>query len=188
MIQLTFSFLSTVKSITKQLTVWLLLFCTLVSLNSCGIYSLNGANIQPNIKTISINNFYNEAAGGPPNMSQSLTEKLKEYYQRNSTLKISNVEGDLQLQGAIVSYTLSPIAIAAQQPGQVDQAALNRLTIRVKAKFENTKDDSQNFDTDFSFYQDFPQSQNLTDVEGRIVPVILDQIVLDIFNKSVANW
>jgi hypothetical protein len=188
MIQRTSSFIIPTKPVAKQLLSWILLLGIMVSFNSCGIYSFNGASIAADIKTISIANFYNEAAGGPPNMSQSLTEKLKEYYQRNSTLKISNVEGDLQLQGSIVGYTLSPIAIAAQQPGQVDQAALNRLTIRVKAKFENTKDDTQNFDTEFSFYQDFPQSQNLTDVEGRLVPIILDQIVLDMFNKSVANW
>lgn len=155
---------------------------------SCGVYSLNGASISPDIKTISVANFYNEAAGGPPNMSQSLTERLKEYYQRNSSLKISTIEGDLQLQGSIIGYTVSPVAVSAQQPNQIDQAQLNRLTIRVKAKFLNTKDETQNFDQDFSFYRDFPQERSLSDVEGELVPIILDQIVLDIFNRSVANW
>ncbi|MBC7921936.1 MAG: LptE family protein [Ferruginibacter sp.] len=161
----------------------------MVPLPSCGVYSFNGASISPDIKNIVVANFYNEAAGGPVNMSQTLTEKLKEYYQQNSTLKIANgVDADLRLQGSIVGYQLSPIAVTAQQPDQPDQAALNRLTIRVKARFVNSKDEEQNFDQEFAFYRDFPQSQTLSDVEGQLVPVILDQIVLDIFNRSVANW
>jgi hypothetical protein len=159
----------------------------LTPLSSCGVYSFNGANIG-NAKNIFVANFVNEVGGGPANMSQSLTEKLKEYYQQNSALKISNTEGDLLLQGSIVGYTLMPVAVQAQQPNQLDQAALNRLTVRVKAKFVNTLDEEQNFDTEFSFYQDFPQNQTLSDVEGQLVPRILDQIVMDIFQRSVANW
>jgi hypothetical protein len=159
----------------------------LTPLSSCGVYSLNGANIG-NAKNIFVANFINEVGAGPANMSQTLTEKLKEYYQQNSALKISNTEGDMLLQGSIVGYNLTPVAVQAQQPNQIDQAALNRLTVRVKAKFVNTLDEEQNFDTEFSFYQDFPQNQTLTDVEGQLVPRILDQIVMDIFQRSVANW
>jgi hypothetical protein len=168
----------------------LYLACTLIiltPLSSCGVYSLNGANIG-NAKNIFVANFINEVGAGPANMSQTLTEKLKEYYQQNSALKISNIEGDMLLQGSIVGYNLTPVAVQAQQPNQIDQAALNRLTVRVKAKFVNTLDEEQNFDTEFSFYQDFPQNQTLTDVEGQLVPRILDQIVMDIFQRSVANW
>jgi hypothetical protein len=159
----------------------------LAPLSSCGVYSFNGANIG-NAKNIFIANFINEVGGGPANMSQNLTEKLKEYFQQNSALKISNTEGDLLLQGSIVGYTLTPVAVQAQQPNELDQAALNRLTVRVKAKYVNSLDEEQNFDTEFSFYQDFPQNQTLTDVEGQLVPRILDQIVMDIFQRSVANW
>ncbi len=179
------------KFIPKPAPGLLLLFLFVIPLSSCKVYSLNGASIDySQIKNISIANFYNEAAGGPVNMSQTLTEKLKEYYQQNSALKIASasVEGDLQLQGSIVGYQLSPIAVTATQPGQTDQAALNRLTIRVKAKFVNNKNDEQNFDQEFAFYRDFPENQSLSDVEGQLVPIILDQIVLDIFNRSVANW
>ena len=172
----------------RPLAAWALVLALSLVLPACGIYSFNGASIAPDVKTIAIANFYNEAAGGPVNMSQILTERLKEYFQQNSSLKISNGEADLQLQGSIVGYVLSPVAPTAQQPGEFDQAALNRLTIRVKAKFVNNKDEEQNFDQEFTFYRDFPQNQSLSDVEGQLVPIILDQLVLDIFNRSVANW
>lgn len=160
-----------------------------VGLSSCGVYSFSGVSIKPDIKTITIANFYNNAAGGPPNLTQTLTEKTKEYYQQNSTLKIANTDGDLQLEGTIVGYDLTPEApTASSSADQPDQAALNRLTIRVKVKFVNTKDDTQNFEQEFSFFKNFPQDQSLSDVESTLIPQILDQIILDVFNKSVANW
>ena len=178
-----------IKFPSTSLTNLPLLFALLVGLSSCGVYSFTGAKLSPGVETIVVENFNNNAAGGPPNMSRTLTEKMKEYYQQNSALKIANTDGDLRLEGTIVGYTLTPEApIASTSPNEPDRAALNRLTIRVKARYTNTKDDTQNFDQEFSFFKNFPQEQSLSDVENQIVPIILDQIVLDIFSKSLANW
>jgi len=46
----------------------------------------------------------------------------------------------------------------------------------------------QNFETSFSGYEDYPSSQNLVSVEDELMGLIIDKIVEDIFNKSVANW
>ncbi len=133
---------------------------------------------------MTINNFVMNTAGGPANLSLNLTEKLKEYYQRNTSLKLKpGGDADLLLEGSIVGYELSPVA-----PTAADQAALNRLTITVQARFANNKDETQNFDQTFSFFRDFPQSQTLTQVESSLVPQILDQIVLDVFNRSAGDW
>lgn len=164
-------------------TVFILLISS--GLHSCGIYSFTGTTLSPDIKTIGVGTFQNNSGNGPANLSQLVTDRIKEYYQQNSTLKIVPLDAnaDLYLDGAIVGYETSPIA-----PRENDFAALNRLTIRVQAKFINTKDETQNFDTSFSFYDDFPQERTLTQEEGRLIPTIMDQIVFDIFNKSVANW
>jgi hypothetical protein len=160
-------------------------------LMSCGIYSFTGTTLSPDIKNISVANFINNAGGGPANISQQLTEKVKEYYQQNSTLKIADPDAnaDLQLEGTIVGYDVTPIAPTAPTAGQQTQlASLNRLTIRVQVRFTNTKNEQENFDAPFSFYADFPQERTLTQVENELVNTIFDQIVFDIFNKSVANW
>jgi hypothetical protein len=40
----------------------------------------------------------------------------------------------------------------------------------------------------FSFYKDFPNDQNFTDVEEAYTRQIFERIVNDIFNATVANW
>jgi hypothetical protein len=155
----------------------------LFSYTSCGVvkYSFTGTTIRQDVKTISVANFINNSGGGPANITQNFTERVKEYYQQNSTLKIGPTDGtaDLQLEGAITGYDLTPIA-----PTQGQFASLNRLTVRVQVKFTNTKDETENFDAPFSFYADFPQERTLTAVENELLTVIFDQIVLDIFNSQ----
>ncbi|MFD3393797.1 LptE family protein [Aquirufa sp. OSTEICH-129V] len=146
-------------------------------------YSFKGASLSPDLKTIQISNIRMETAGGPSNLSLTMNESLKEYFQRNSTLKITNQNPDLQIEGTIVGYDLTP-----QAPTSDDKAGLNRLTLRVQFQLTNRLDESKNFDQEFSFYQDFPQNQTLSQVEKTLLPKLTDQIILDLFNKIAGDW
>jgi hypothetical protein len=152
-------------------------------ITACGVYSFSGSTLSPDLKTITISNFTLETAGGPANLTLQLNEKLKEYYQRNTNLKIVSTNADLLLEGSITNYDVVPVA-----PTSSDQAGLNRLQIAVQVRFVNNKDETKSFEQSFSFYKDFPQNQTLAQNEGTLVPKILDQIVLDIFSKSAADW
>ncbi len=152
-------------------------------IQSCGVYSFTGTTLSPTIKSVTVNNFTLATAGGPANLPLTFNEKLKEYYQRYTNLKVIPNNGDMVLEGNITGYDLVAVAPTAQ-----DQAGVNRLQITVLARFYNNKDESKNFEQSFSFYQDFPQGQTLNQNESRLVPKILDQIVLDIFNKTAADW
>ena len=123
-----------------------LMLAIVLSTNSCKIYSFTGAALSPDVKTVSITNFYNDAGGGPPNMSQLLTEKLKDYFQQNTNLSLVDANGDLQLDGSIARYDFSPVAPQASGSNQtIDRASLMRLTITVNASYVNTKDDEFDF-------------------------------------------
>lgn len=161
-----------------------------LSFSSCGVYSFTGASISPNVKTISIQTFYNNSPLGPSNMSPVFTERIKDYYLRNTNLTLVDGEGDLQLEGSIDNYTLTPVAVSASEdPGQVDLTSLTRITIYVSATYTNLEDDQFDFDRTFSFYRDFDQNrEDLSANEEEFVNEIFDQIILDIFNSSVANW
>lgn len=159
-----------------------LLLCAWLT-SSCGIYSFTGTTLSPDIKTVTVNNFVLATAGGPANLPLTFNEKLKEYYQRYTNLKVVPNNGDMVLEGNITGYELIAVAPTAQ-----DQAGVNRLQITVLVRFYNNKDETKNFEQPFSFYQDFPQGQTLSQNESRLVPKILDQIVLDIFNKTAADW
>ena len=159
----------------------LVLFLLIIA-TGCGVYSFQQGSIPPEVQTISIANIYNESGGGPSNLGQIFTEKLKSYYQQNSRLSIVNDNGDWQLEGKIVSYQVLPISI------QGDKGAANRLTIRLQIKFINTNDEKLNFDQGFSFFQDYEANQTLTLVETNLIQEISERIVFDIFNKTTSNW
>src|SRR5690606_6193191 len=131
-----------------------------------------GTTLSADLETITIQNFGLTAAGGPQNMALSFNEKLKEYYQRNTSLKLVPANGDLFLSGSITKYEMTPVATTAG-----DRAATNRLTVGVEVTFVNTKNEKESFEREFSFYQDFSQEQSLTDAEPSLVPKILDQLV-----------
>ncbi len=170
----------------------LLVSCILVlTSTACGVYSFTGASIAPNIETISIQYFNNDANNGPPNLQQTFTEEIRDYYQQNTSLEMIENNGDLQLEGSITGYKVTPIAITASGNSNVaDRAGGQRLTITVKVSYVNTKDETFNFENrSFSFYDDFdPNTTQLTAVEDQLIETITDQIIIDIFNATVANW
>ena len=150
-------------------------------LSSC--YSFKGASLSQDLKTIQINNIRMETAGGPTKWVLTIIEKLNDYFQRNTTLKIINQNPDLLLEGTITGYEMTP-----QAPTSDDKAGLNRLTLKIQFSLVNRLDETKNFDQEFSFYQDFPQNQTLTQVEKNLIPKLVDQIILDLFNKIAGDW
>ncbi len=179
----------------------LILILTMAAITgACGIYSFSGVSIDyEKVKTISIDNFFNETNGGPPNMNMLFSNEIRDYYQQNTNLQLVTANGDLHLEGGITGYRLTPVAPTAggaAGPGAarggaagIDAAALTRLTIEVTVSYVNTTDDTFDFDNRrFSFFSDFDNNQTLTAIEDQLIEEIFDQIILDIFNASVANW
>ena len=168
------------------------LICLVASLGilaNCGIYSFTGASISPDVKTISIQTFYNNAPLGPSNMSVLFTESIKDYFQQNTSLELADNNGDLQIDGYITNYTITPVsATSSGQNDGVDVSALSRITITVSATYVNLKDPTFDFDKSFSFFKDYDNEIDLSANEESFVEEIFDQIILDIFNASVANW
>jgi len=157
----------------------------------CGFgvkYSMSGTTTSA--QTISISEFYNNTDLGQANIGQTFTNQLKNYIIQNSSIAVVAEEGELMLEGEISNYQVTPIApIATSDPTQANLASSTRLTITVKATYVNTLDESMSFtDKSFSFYKDFPNTQNITDVQEQYTRQIFERIVNDIFNASVANW
>ncbi|MBC5773464.1 LptE family protein [Pontibacter sp. KCTC 32443] len=154
--------------------------------SGCGVYSFTGTTISPDIKTISIQNFENPTGEGPANLTQIVTNNFKNYYRRNTNLTLLQQEGDLQLEGQIVSFTVSPAAI--EREGEVDRAALNRLTLGVQVRYTNSKNPEENFDQLFSISQDFDENTDVTQLPPAFIEELTERLVTDVFNKTVANW
>lgn len=174
--------------LTKALAILTLL---LFSVSSCGIYSFDGASIDyTTTKTVSIANFINEIGSGPPNMAQTFTEGLKDYFQRRTKLEITQTQGDLQFEGGITDYRVAPQAISSSGSStRADGTGLMRLTIVVAVIFTNTQDEEASFQRPFSFYADYdPSTTTLNAVEEDLVEEIFDALYFDIFQEAVARW
>ncbi|MBE2246259.1 MAG: LptE family protein [Candidatus Competibacteraceae bacterium] len=146
-------------------------------------YSLSGASIPDNVKTVSIEYFENQAGLTNPNFPQIITEALRDKFISQTRLKLVNTDGDVHFRGVITGYQSTPVALTGN-----DQASLNRLTISVGIIYENKYDDSQNFTQSFSRFADFSASQNLSAVEDALMNEISGQLVQDIFNRAFLNW
>ena len=172
----------------KKIISYLLISSVLFS---CGVYSFTGASISPEVKTISFQNFFNNSPLGPSNMSVLFNEKIKDYFERNTSLTLVEEGGDLEIEGTIEDFSLSPVAPTAEG-GRNSQyfTGLTRLTVRVNATYFNNIDDQFNYENkSFSFFKDFNQNtEELSSNEQEFLDEIFDQIILDIFNASVANW
>ncbi len=154
----------------------------------CGVYSFTGASTAA--ETIVVADFFNNTDLAPANLAQTFTNSLKDYYQRNSSLNVVTDDGELRIEGTIVEYAIRPIAPVAAGNNQVaDAAALTRLSIGVKASYQDNREPKNSFkDKTFSFYADFPNTQDITSIQEQLEKKIFDQILLDIFNATVANW
>ncbi len=150
-------------------------------------YSFTGASISPSVKTVFIDLFNNRARVVNPNLSSVFTEKLKDKFVSQTSLSIRKDQGDLEFSGEITGYDVRPQSIQTSQQGR-DFASMNRLTVTVHVKFTNNKDHEKDFNTNFSAYFDWESTRALAEVETDAVNTITEQLVEDIFNKSVASW
>jgi len=174
-----------------RLQIWIpirwalaLLLPCLFFLPSCRVsYSFTGASISPNVKTVAITYFQNNATLVVPTLSRVLTDAMRDYFTSQTNLVSVDRGGDLTLDGTITQYAVQPVAIQGNET-----AALNRLIITVNVKFVNKTDTKQNWETTFTRYRDYSSSFNLAAVQDGLIKEITDDLVQDIFNKAVVNW
>lgn len=149
-------------------------------------YKLNGSAIDYTVyKTISIENFPIRAALVYPPLQTTFENALVDYIERNTRLQTSvgNNNADLQLEGEITNYSLSPQAV-----GTDAYATQTRLTISVRVRYIDNKADGKDLDQTFSAYRDFDANEMLTDVQDQLCQEISDELVELIFNATLGNW
>ncbi|MBO7372577.1 MAG: LptE family protein [Bacteroidales bacterium] len=156
----------------------------LAALSSCGIYSFSGTSIKPDVQTITIEPVVNNALKVNPTLANTFTESLKDKFKKLTSLKDVEEDGDLQLTVTIESYDVRAQAITANEV-----AAQNRLTITAKATFINVLHPEENFENkQFAAFQDYNSELSLDAVEAALCDDIVETLVEDIFNASVAQW
>lgn len=150
---------------------------------ACGIYKFNDTSIAPDVHTVSVYTIENKAMKVNPTLSNTLTVALQDQYRKLTKLEMVEDGGDLEVSGFIVSYDVNPTAVTSQEI-----ASQNRLTVTVKITFKNNKHPEEDFEKSFAAFQDFDSNLSLDSVEAQLVDEIVEILVDDIFNATVANW
>lgn len=162
----------------------ILLSLVVLVLSACTIsITMSGASIPENLSTFSVQYINNRAPLINPDLSQKLTDGLKDRIQKESRLILVNEGGDIEFSGNVTSYSTQPMALKADAV-----SAETRLSTTVKIRCRNFKDPKKDWEQTFTAYQDYDSENNLSDVEEELVTLIVDELTENIFNKAFSDW
>lgn len=166
---------------------WLLVCIMALAAGGCvPSYKLNGSAIDYSVyRSISIENFPIRAALVYPPLQVTFENALVDYIERNTRLQTSvgNSKADLQLEGEITGYALSPVSV-----GSDAYATQTRLTITVRVRYIDNRVEGKDIDQTFSAYRNFDANEMLTDVQDQLCDEISKELVELIFNATLGNW
>lgn len=169
----------------KHPTPLLLYTLLLIILSSCSIsYKFNGASIDySTMKSIAIADFPNNAALVHPPLSNQLSEEIRDLFTRQTRLTVTRKDGDLELEGEIIGYELTPMGIGAD-----GFSAETKLTITIRVRYTNNVNPDDSFERTYSAYQTFNSQQMLTDVQDALCETMVKELSENIYNDTVAKW
>lgn len=167
-----------IKNLSKIFCISMIAVCL-----GCGAYSFTGADTG-NAETFQVNFFQNNAPIVEPGIDRQFTLALQDLIQNQTSLGLTNSNGDLIYEGEITQYYEAPMTATSNE-----RAAQNRLTIAVNVRFFNTLDPEKDFEKKFSFYFDYGANQQLVgSVKDEAINEIFLRITQDVFNESLTDW
>jgi hypothetical protein len=159
------------------------LILILTFFHSCKYYNFTGTG-KIDADTFQVNYFQNNAALVEPGIERTFTLALQDLIQNQTSLSLTNTDGDLIYEGEIVDFRISPMTATADQ-----RAAQNRLYIAINVRFINKRTPDDDFEKRFSHYYDYDANAQLV---GSTLSAALDEIyekiTQDVFNESLAKW
>jgi hypothetical protein len=170
--------INTIKHISIVAALGLLLAGCVIS------YKFNGASIDySKTKSISIADFPNVAPLVYAPLSTNLSDGIRDLFQRQTRLEVLRRGGNLELEGEITGYQLTPMAVSADS-----YAAETKLTMTVRVRFTNNVNPEESFEKTYTAYQTFDASQMLNDVQDELCNTMITEIAELIYNDTVAKW
>ncbi len=177
--------MASINKITYSWRLLLLGVMLVMAVPACRIsYTLNGSALDYSIyKTVRVGEFPIRAALVYAPLQQTFENELLDYIARNTRLQVNDGASDLEIEGEITGYSLSPQAVTENA-----LAAQTRLTISVRVKYTNNKQENKDIDQTFSAYRDFDSSLMLNDVQDDLCQQISKELVELIFNATLGDW
>ncbi len=169
----------------KKIKYATILFALPLLVMACSIsYKFNGSSINyDKVKTISIEDFPIKSAYVYAPLGTVFNDELRNIFIRQTRLQLVRVNGDLQIDGEITGYNQYNEAVSAD-----GYSSKTKLTITVNVRFVNNTNHLEDFEQQFSAFRTYDSSQLLTAVQDPLIAEMVQEIVEQIFNATVANW
>jgi hypothetical protein len=157
--------------------------------SGCSVsYGLNEkvSSIPDSTKTIRVNFIENRAPYVNPQLSPSLTDRIKQ--RITSQTKLTSTSGDnphWELSGSITDYSVTTTGVTSSNGRQ--QTTLNRLTVSVHITLNKIQQNKvEEFNVSRSF--DFDANRSLQAAEAALLDEMLRNLTDEIFNKLFSDW
>ena len=154
-------------------------------LASCTVsYKFNGASIDySKTKTIEIADFPIRSSYVWAPMGSIFNNELKDIFANHTRLIQVRRNGDMKIEGEITQYSQRNKAVTSE--GTSAQA---ELSMTVNVRFTNNANHNEDFERQFTATASFETSQSFTSVQEDLVNQMVEDLVDQIFNATVANW
>lgn len=163
---------------------YLLLLSVIVLTTCCVSYKFNGASIDyTKTKTIQIVDFpiRSNYVWGP--MGPMFNNALKDEYANHTKLIQVKRNGDLKLEGEITQYSQRNKAVSSE-----GHSNMTELSITVNVRFTNNANHNEDFERQFTSSKSYETTLSLNSVQEQLVRQMVEDLVDQIFNATVANW
>lgn len=140
-----------------------------------------------------IRDFMNQAPLNYPPLTIRFNEHLKDVYTRNTKLSFVEAGGDLELEGEIVRYDLTPLSVkemgsdGGSGSSQL-RAAETRLTMSVRIRYRNNVQEGKDKEETITAYRDFSTDKMLDEVQDDLIKELTEEIADQIFNATLSDW
>lgn len=149
---------------------------------SYGFTSIGGLDYSK-VKTVSFDKFPIRSSYVWAPMEAMFYNTMVKEFSSKTKLKVQKRNGDLDLQGEIVEYSQTNKSVAAD-----GFSAQTQLKITVNVRYTNNTKHEDDFEQRFSATTVYDSSQSLASVQEELVQEMIDDIIDQIFNATVANW
>ncbi len=148
-----------------------------------GCYSFSGGSVPAHLKTIAIPLADDQSGFGEPGLREQFTTTLTNLFIRDNSLDVTNRTA----ADAILEVVLLPITDAPAVVQQGEQVSRRRITMSVRATFQDMKLRRKVWEKTFSNWGEYDSGGGLSKRTDGLTEAIT-KITEDILQETVSGW
>jgi len=164
-------------------------FCLLnFSFTGCGVYKFSDVGgPPPEVKTVKVSFIENLAPYVNPQLSPTLTDRLRQKINNQTKLTLTNSDdAHWIISGYITDYTVNVVGVTSNDGRS--QASVNRLNVSVRIVVNKQIEGKEPEEYTASRQFDFNANQTLQAVEASLLDEMVRNLTDEIFNRIFSNW